>query len=778
MKKKVIILLVLLGCFIVTTILESCQSNDVDTARSTTSLTNVIPDKIDFNFHVKPILSDRCFTCHGPDQNTMEADLSFHQKDLAFAALGENKDRYAIVPHHPDSSTLIHRIFTENTDDVMPPPESNLRLEEHEKEILKKWISQGAEWKEHWAFTPPSKSEYSKLVSQSNGQNIIDFLVNQKLKSYSLTPSPRAIKEKLIRRVYFDLTGLPPRPDEILLFTKDESPNALENIIDKLLKSDAYAERMTMDWLDLARYADTNGYQDDFERFNWPWRDWVIHAFKKNMPYDKFVTVQLAGDLLENPSFENLVATGFNRNHKITNEGGVIPEEYRVEYVSDRTNTFATAFLGMTMECAKCHDHKYDPLSQKNYFELFSFFNNVPEEGFVANGTKPEPTITLTEKEIQEKLSFIETLGEMKELTYMVMKEMDEPRQAYILNRGAYDRPTTPVFPNTPEGILPFEGFEKNRKGLSDWLFDENNPLTARVAVNKLWQQFFGKGIVATPYDFGNQGALPTHPELLDFLAIKFREDDWDIQKMIKYIMLSETYQQSSKVSPQLLEIDPENNLLARAPRLRLQAEMIRDHALRISELLVNKVGGPSVKPYQPAGLWSETTGGGGGSTAKYVEDEEDGLYRRSLYTFWKRTVPPPSMMTFDAASRDQCTVKRQNTSTPLQALVMLNDPQIVEASRMLAYRSVDDIDDGLDERIEYMFQLATSRIPNKDEVKALKDFYYEEEERFLNDTDSAEKYLKVGNFQMEEIIEPHRLAALSAVGSAIMNLDESITRG
>lgn len=761
--------------------MASCNSGQtVDKSGIAQVLGEVVPDIIDFNFHVKPILSDRCFTCHGPDESTREADLAFHLKDMAFAGLGENGDRFAIIPGNADSSHLVQRIYTDDEDDVMPPPESNLTLSDTEKEILKKWIEQGAEWTNHWAFIKPDNTAPPSVNDNNWIESDIDRYILSKIESYNLQPSPKAKKEQLIRRAYFDLTGLPPSIKEVEAFVNDNKEGAFEKVIDHLLSTVAYAERMTADWLDLSRYSDTNGYQDDFERFNWPWRDWVIHAYQKNLPFDEFVTWQLAGDMLPEASLEQVIATGFNRNHKITNEGGVIPEEYRVEYVSDRTNTFATAFLGLTMECAKCHDHKYDPLSQKNYYQLYSFFNNVPEEGFVGGGQKAEPTITLTDEVIKEKVAFINTLDSVGEINYMVMREMDKPRQAHILNRGAYDKPTIPVNPNTPESILQFgKEYESNRLGLAKWLFSEDHPLTARVAVNRYWQQLFGTGIVATSDDFGNQGSLPSHPDLLDHLASKFQNDGWDIKSILKYIMMSATYQQATNIDARLLELDPENRLLARAPRLRLPAEMIRDHALTIGDLLVAEVGGPSVKPYQPKGLWQETTGGGGGSTAQYVEDEKDGLYRRSIYTFWKRTVPPPSMMTFDAASRDLCTVKRQNTSTPLQALVLLNDPQIVEAARMLAARSINKIENSVEGRIEYMFYLATSRAPNESETIVLRSYYNEELERYTNDTKAAEEYLSIGNYTVDQNdLDTSVFAAYASVASAIMNLDETITRG
>lgn len=757
---------------------SACNKTTSEQAALTDTRTKRIPDQVDFNFHIKPILSDRCFTCHGPDEKTREAGLRLDTEAGAFAALGDNKDHFAIFAGDVSQSTLINRIYSDDPDDIMPPPESNLSLSDYEKELLKKWIEQGAEWKDHWAFLPLEKPALPKVNNPEWSNNEIDHFILSRLEKENLQPSPQAEKEYLIRRLSFDLTGLPPTLEEIDAFLADESPEAYEKVLDRLLNTAAYAENMTAKWLDLARYADTHGYQDDLERVMWPWRDWVIHAYQKNMPYDEFVRWQLAGDLLPEPSREQLIATAFNRNHKITQEGGVIPEEYRVEYVADRTHTFGTAFLGLTMECARCHDHKYDPLSQKDYYQLFGYFNNVPEKGLIQPyGAIPEPYITLTKKEIEETLDFINNLEGIDNIPLMVMQEMEEPRPTFILNRGAYDKPDAEVESGTPEVIPPNKEFPQNRLGLADWLFSTENPLTSRVAVNRLWQQCFGNGIVGTVDDFGAQGALPTHPELLNFLALKYQELNWDTKAMLKYIMMSATYQQTAKVSEELLEIDPKNELLARAPRLRLTAEMIRDHALAISGLLVNQVGGPSVKPYQPPGLWAETTGGGGGSTAKYVEDKGEKLYRRSLYTFWKRTVPPPSMMTFDAASRDFCTVKRQTTSTPLQALVLLNDPQIVEAARVLAHNAMQTETDTA-QRIAYMFRLATTRTPSTEELALLAGYFEEEYDRFEENPEAAKSFLKIGAYQPEKIKATSETAAYAIVANAIFNLDETITRG
>ncbi len=775
-KSTILSLLFLTIAFVIILLFpSSCKTDQVI---SSPSITNAIPDKIDFNFHVKPILSDRCFTCHGPDENARKENLRFDTKEGAFAALGKNKDHYAIIPNDVENSTLVNRIFSEDPEEMMPTPESNLTLTNYEKEILKKWIEQGAEWKEHWSFLPIKDAEVP-AVSDGNINNPIDNFVLAKLNAQNLKSMGVATKAQLIRRVTFDLTGLPPTLEEIDNFEKDDNPDAYEKVVDRLLQTDAYAEMMTTNWLDIARYADSHGYQDDLERIMFPWRDWVIHAFKKNMPYDQFVTWQLAGDLLPNPTREQIIATAFNRNHKITQEGGVIPEEYRVEYVSDRTQTFGTAFLGLTFECAKCHDHKYDAIQQKDYFSLFSFFNNVPEQGLIEPyGAIPKPYIKISQKEIEETLTFINNLDTLKEIPLMVMEEMPKKRQAYILNRGAYDKPTTPVDSEMPTSILAFDDkFSKDRLGLSNWLFSKKNPLTARVTVNRLWQQCFGKGIVATPDDFGNQGSLPTHPELLDWLATELMDNKWDLKASLKTIVMSATYQQSSKVTEELLELDPENNLLARASRQRLSAEMIRDHALATSGLLDRTIGGPSVKPYQPDGLWAETIGGGGGSLAKYIQDKGSKIYRRSIYTFWKRTVPPPSMMTFDASTRDVCAVRRSTTSTPLQALVMLNDPQIVEASRVLAYQSIEKEKD-VEKRIGMMFRLATSREITSDELNNLLTFFKEEKSKFEKSPKDAKALLKIGEYPQRDLIDDTEMAAYTIIANVIFNLDETITKG
>lgn len=742
-------------------------------------VTQVLPDVVSFNYHIRPILSDRCFKCHGPDKAKIEAGLSFSSFENATITLGDSAPHYAIIANDTENSTLIDRITTEDPAIVMPPPESNLSLSQYEKELLIKWIAQGAKWEEHWAFLPIElivEEETDLGVFVIN--NEIDKYVVNALRDRGLPQAPVASRERLIRRVAFDVTGLPPSLEEIDVYLNDGDDDAYVSMVDRYLSSSAYAERMTSMWLDVARYADTHGYQDDLERVMWPWRDWVLHAFENNMPYNQFVEWQLAGDLLPNATKEQIIATGFNRNHKITQEGGVIPEEYLVEYVSDRTMTFGKAFLGLTVDCAKCHDHKYDPISQEEYYSLFSFFNTVPEKGLIeAYGITPEPYLTISQAEIDNQLTFIKNLDSLPQIELMVMKDQPGVRETHILTRGAYDHPAQRVFPKTPDAVLSFDGYAQNRKGLSDWLFDKNNPLTARVMVNRLWMICYGRGLVATADDFGSQGALPSHPKLIDHLASRFQENGWDIKDMIRYMLMSHTYKQSSHVTEQQYANDVENKYYSRGSRVRLSAEQIRDNVLASSGLLVQQVGGPSVKPYQPAGLWEEFVGGGGGSTKSYEIDKGDKQYRRSLYTFWKRTVPPPDMMTFDAVTRDFCMVSRERTSTPLQALVMMNSPQIVEAARNLAHNAIQKTPDEK-QRIQYIFRSATSREATDQEVENIQSYLRGERERFADVPDEAKAYLMIGDSRRDAPnVAVYDLAAYAMVANMIYNLDESITR-
>jgi hypothetical protein len=606
----------------------------------------------------------------------------------------------------------------------MPPPESNLVLSEREKMVIERWIEQGAQWETHWAYLPPEKATVTNSVDKNASE--IDQFIYAAQQKVGLKAAQRAPKEILLRRLYFDIIGLPPSVNAIDNFLNDREANAYEKVVDALLSSPAYGERMASNWMDISRYADTNGYQDDTERFMWPWRDWVIHAYNKNMPYDQFVKWQLAGDLLPDATQEQILATGFNRNHMITQEGGVIEEEYRVEYVADRSVTTAKSFMGLTMECARCHDHKYDDLTQKDFFNLYNFFNQLEEKGRIGYQEIAEPKIRLTQEMVKKELRFVQWPDSIQEVEVMVMDEVKNLRNTYVLNRGAYDAPTDiETKGGMPENILKFDArFSKDRLGLADWLFDVKNPLTARVAINNLWQQFFGSGIVATPTDFGNQGALPSHPALLDWLAVTFMEEGWDTKKMVKRIVMSSTYQQSSRPTELQLKKDPKNEFLSVFPRQKLTAEMIRDNVLVSSGLFVDKLGGPSVKPYQPPGLWDDLTGGSTSNSLKrYVMSKDGNQYRRSLYTYWKRTAPPPGMVTFDAATRDYCTVERQKTSTPLQSLILLNDPQVQNAASAIASLILESGIKSDKQRLIAIYRRITGREPSKKTLSEMMDY-------------------------------------------------------
>lgn len=736
-------------------------------------------EQLSYNFHIRPILSDKCFVCHGPDGNKREAGLRLDIAEEAFAALKENPGKHAIIPNDPSQSELYLRIASLDPNEMMPPPESNLQLNKEEIELIKKWIQQGAEYEPHWAFVPPKKTTLPKINNGEWARNEIDFFVASKMNREGLKPNPEAESLELLKRISLDITGLPSSTDLLRKFEQDKSEEAYGKIIDYLLEQPSYGEKMAVLWMDISRYADSYGYQDDNVRTQWPYRDWVIHAFNKNLPYDKFITWQLAGDLLPNANKEQILATAFNRNHKYTEEGGVIEEEYRIEYILDKTNTFSKGLLGITMECAQCHDHKYDPFSQANYFQLFSFFNNTPEKGFEGDVSQSKPAKTpilwIERDDIDQLLQFINHQDSSK-LMVSVMDELETRRPTYILDRGVYDAPTEEVSPNTPESVFIFpEGLEKNRLGLAKWTVDKKNPLTARVFVNLVWQEIFGKGIVKSTGDFGMQGDLPSHPELLDWLAVDFMENGWNIKRLVKQILTSSTYRQSSKIEKQKLNIDPDNTYLARSSRIRLSAENIRDLILESSGLLVKEIGGPSVKPYQPEGLWEAATSGRG-ELKTYKQDKEEKLYRRGLYTFIKLTSPPPMPIIFDGSNRDQCEVNRGRTNTPLQALVMLNDPLVLEASRVLAQKINQDTKEP-ESKIKIAFQKILCRNPQENELKVLTAYFKAELSRFEGNPEIIAQLVQVGESPLAKKEITPNLAAMMQVVTALYNLEETITK-
>ena len=746
---------------------------------------DAIPDKISYNYHVRPILSDKCFACHGPDANKRKAEFRLDIEENAFAPLKETKGAYAIVKGKPEESELYKRITSKDPDYLMPSPESHLGiLSENEIKIIEKWIKQGAKYEKHWAFIKPEKAVLPKVKDKNWVKNEIDYFTQAKMSEHGLSPNEQADKEHLLKRAALDITGLLPSIEIMDEYMADNSSNAYDKALDKLLATPQYGEKMAVHWLDVARYADSYGYQDDNIRTQWAWRDWVIHAFNQNMPYDKFITWQLAGDLLPDSNKEAILATAFLRNHKYTEEGGIIPEEYRIEYTLDKTKTFSKGILGLTAECAQCHDHKYDPISQKDYYQLFAFFNNSKESGFEGDVSQSlpakNPKLKLSEAEIKNILSFINK-KDTGSLTVSVMGELngkkDTPRTTYILQRGAYDKHGDSVKAAALSAVMPFDTTKlpRNRLGLANWTVDKNNPLTARVFVNQMWQEFFGVGLVKTAGDFGMQGNLPTHPELLDWLAVDFMEHKWDIKRLVKQVLTSATYCQSAKVTDKHLATDPENVYLSRYSRTRVKAEFVRDIVLGSSGLLIKDIGGPSVKPYQPKGLWERATSGRG-ILAKYELDEGDALYRRGMYTFIKLTVPPPAMILFDASNRDQCEVKRSKTNTPLQALIMLNDPSVLEASRVFAQRLLTE-QTGVEDKIDKAFRTIICRKASSKEKAILTNYFNEQLALFKNKKLDAEKTLTIGASLINKQVDLAMSAALMKVVSTIYNMDEAITK-
>ncbi|WP_395783746.1 PSD1 and planctomycete cytochrome C domain-containing protein [Aquirufa sp.] len=737
-----------------------------------------MPDVIDYNYHIRPIFSDRCFKCHGPDANKRKAGLRLDTPEGAYAAFKDNPSMHAIVPGHPESSDVFQRLITKDTSLLMPTPSSHLSVSKHEINLIEKWIKQGAVYKPHWAFIKPVKAALPD-ADEEWVRNPIDYFVYAKMAEKSLKPSPEASKEQLLKRVSLDLTGLPPSLEMQDRFLKDNSPQAYEKIVNELLGSKHYGEKMSVQWLDLARYADSHGYQDDGLRTMWPWRDWVIHAFNSNYSYAKFVTWQLAGDLLPRPSKEMLLATGFNRNHKITQEGGVIDEEYRVEYVNDRTNTFSKSFLALTFECARCHDHKYDPISQKDYYSTYAFFNQVPEKGLFgtidASFADP-PNMNITTKDVQSIMKFIHK-KDTASVDVMVMADSSKRRPTYVLSRGNYDMPGPEVGVGIPKSILPYSAskYGQNRLGLARWLLEPQNPLTSRVFVNRLWTQIFGRGIVKTVGDFGMQGELPTHPELLDWLAVDFQSHGWNIKRLVKQMVMSATYQQASTVTSSAQQVDPENIYLSRMSRIRIPAEQIRDQVLASAGILNEEIGGPSVKTYQPKGLWEVATSGRG-SLMNYIQDHNQDLYRRGMYVFIKRTVPPPTMLIFDASNRDQCEVQRGRTNTPLQALVMMNDPHVLESSRVLASQFSRE-KGNIDEKLTRAFRRIVCRAPNEKELAMLKKYYAAEQVSCTQNPKKVQKLMKIGEYKQDKATVTGSTAAMMLTIQLIYNMEEAIMR-
>ena len=802
----------------------------------------------DFGREVLPILSDHCFKCHGPDEKARKGKLRLDTKEGALRT-----EKPVLIAGKSSRSELIRRITSKDPDVMMPPPESKLKLAPAQIAAIKSWVDAGAAWSKHWAFEPPKRAALPAVKNTKWPRNEIDRFILARLEFEGLQPSLEADKVTLLRRVSLDLTGLPPSQVELAAFLKDPSPAAYESAVDRMLASPRYGERMAWDWLDAARYADSNGYQGDGDRTMWPWRDWVVRSLNHNLPYNQFTLEQLAGDLLPNATDEQRLATGFNRNHMINGEGGRIAEENRIEYIFDQTETLGTIWLGMTFTCTRCHDHKFDPITQRDYFSLFAFFNNTPVTG---GGGDPQGAPNLIVQTVADQLrraelrqrfdSEVAKLTELemkrfpreekqtaadstaaKELPeairktlaraaaqrdaksldelvtqfekpapeygvalkslkaaiearngfeksipkVMVMAEMGKPRETRIFERGVYTKPTELVNSATPASLPAMStNAPRNRLGLANWLLEPQHPLTARVTVNRHWQLFFGNGLVKTSEDFGVQGEKPSHPELLDWLAAEFVSTGWNVKTLHKRIVTSAAYRQSSKFKPALQERDPENRLIARAPRFRLPSWMIRDQALFVSGLLVERIGGPPVKPYQPEGIWAEATFG----NKQYQQDHGESLYRRSLYTFWRRIVGPTIF--FDVAKRQTCAVRTGRTNTPLHALITLNDVTYIEASRAMAQRVLREAGTDDAARISFAFQLATSRAPKLDEREVLLKRLDVLRREYLRDAASAKSLLAVGESKRDETLNPADHAAFTVICNLILNLDEVIT--
>ena len=664
--------------------------------------------EISYDRDVRPILSDRCFHCHGPDKHDRKAELRLDKTDGPDGAYRILDEIQAIKPGDLEESEVWHRIISDDEDELMPPPDSHKKkLTKDEVNIIRQWIENGAEYEKFWAFKKPAiKSTKSKTVW---AKDPIDQYVIDRLNKEKLSPKPEADKRTLLRRLTFDLTGLPPTLEELSSFIQDKSENAYEERVDELLTRPQYGEHMTRYWADLVRLADTNGLHTDRHRSFHAYRDWVIQSFNRNQPFDEFIRDQLAGDLYPHPTTDQLVASGFNRLNLMFEKGSVLPEESLYRNVLGRLEALGTAFLGLTVQCAECHDHKYDPISQKEFFQLYAFFNNLdgpPQTGPKEPNGVQEPSIDIPKEH---------TITAERA---MVMKERNQTRKTFMRLRGAYDKMGEEVTRGTPAFLPPMKvaGDEPTRMDLANWLVAPEHPLTSRVTVNRLWQQFFGTGLVKTSEDFGAQGEFPSHPELLDYLAVRFVKTGWDTKKLIKGLVMSSTYKQQSGTKESEYKSDPENRLLARASSYRMDAEMIRDQILFVSGKLNGKLFGRSVKPPQPPGLWKSVTM----TNEFFVADQGPDIYKRSLYTFWKRIMPPPQMSIMNAPSREFCVARRERTNTPLQALLLMNEPEYYKLAQSCAERTLSEAKGHRQKTLIRLYERITSHPPSTHDLALL----------------------------------------------------------
>jgi len=763
-----------------------------------------LAERIDFNRDIRPILSDKCFQCHGPDAETRETELRLDMEDSAKADLGGYA---AVVNGDPAASELIVRITSSDESERMPPIESGKRLSANQIELLRQWIAEGAVWSPAWSYVPPRRWELPTVIDQQWGRNWIDRFILSRLETEELSPTEQTDAVTLIRRLSFDLTGLPPRPELVARYVADRSEAAYSSIVDELLASPHFGERMAMYWLDLVRFADTVGYHGDQTHNIWPYRDYVVHAFNENMPFDQFTREQLAGDLMPEPNVDQQIATGYNRLLQTSHEGGVQLKEYRAIYMADRVRNVSQVWMGATVGCAQCHDHKYDPYTTGDFYSLGSFFADVEDEHHLRERDSLDelPTSRLPELEVlsiyqreqlggvERQLASAEQSGDdaaVSQLTKLrdelagnksrtMVAESAEPRVVRILPRGNWlDESGPAVQPAVPEflGELVTGGAQATRLDLADWL---TNPeygaggLTARVMANRFWYLLFGEGLARVLDDFGVQGEPPSHPELLDNLAVEFVESGWEVKHVMKLIVTSSTYRQSSRTVPERRTLDPLNRLVGRQARFRLPAEMVRDTVLSISGLLDESIGGPSVKPYQPAGYYQHLNF----PERSYEPDQGSALWRRSVYVHWQRQFLHPMLKAFDAPSREECTAKRQRSNTPLAALTLLNDPIFVEAARCFAVRilQAELADD--DQRLDFAYQQAVSRLPDDDERALLTALLRQSCDYYDQVEGPAEALLRVGEAEIPSGLAAADLAAWTTVARAILNLAETSTR-
>lgn len=781
-------------------------------------------EALNFNRDIRPILSDRCFHCHGPDEHERKANLRLDLAGGEDGAYRDHRGSIAIKPGSPDESEVWHRINTDDEDEIMPPPGAHKKtLTGSEKERIRKWIEQGAVYESFWAFVPPFPVE---VKNEEWSEQPIDRYVMRRLEEEGLSPKGRADRRTMIRRLALDLTGLPPTREEIRQFIDDREADAYERLVDRYLARPQYGEHMAKYWLDLVRFADSNGIHHDHFRDQSPYRDWVIRAFNENLSYDQFITWQLAGDLFEKPTTDQLVASGFHRLHLIIDRGTRLPEESYVRNVLDRVEAVGTALLGLTVQCAVCHDHKYDPISMRDFYQLYAFFNNLdaaPETGGRSGpdfrrGLQPPYIEFPTPEQNRERKDWDKREAEARaavtrlkmELSgadesakaalqaevkkaegalkrvrggrdrfvetitgAMVMKEREEIRPAHILIRGAYDNPGEVVGRGTPSFLPPMKSVsaeQPSRMDLANWFVSADHPLTARVAVNRFWQQLFGVGIVKTSEDLGAQGEWPSHPELLDYLAWKFQQGGWNIKALMREMVLSETYRQSSRGTPEEFAADPENRLLARGSRFRLDSEVIRDQILATGGLLHQELYGKSVKPPQPEGLWKAVALPSSFPNVFFADEGKD-IYRRSVYTFWKRGLPPPQMTILNAPTREYCTARRERTNTPLQALLLMNEPEYFAVARNLASEVLRQKPE---ERIAYAYETITSQLPDESERSSLQGLLVDLEKQYRENSGLAAEL--VGGEEDSQPVQPE-LAAWTVVLNTIYNLDITKTR-